>query len=178
MSRLKNVGDRFFSNLKTTSGKSFQGQLGTIPDTSRVSNFLSTRRYLRVKPDTIVRTNDVVLANGVKFIVAEHGDSFHVDVLNKYFKLFQVDQELNWQRRETYKDPVTGIMKTDLVNETTKVYLSTQPRSPIEDRMHIPTPQIVAICNADVQLDDLIGGYIVTKVDHVLGTHLVELKQK
>lgn len=178
MSLLRNVGGRFMATYYTVQGLPFKGQVGAIPDTSRVSNFLSARRYLRVKPDCFVAPGAVVSVAGKLYICAEHGDSFYVDVINKYFKLIEVDEVLNWDTRVEVTDPVSGVktMEFESTSPGPLVYLSTQPTSSIKDQMHIPVTQKVAICNRAVQVDDRIGGYKVTKVDQVLGVYLLELK--
>ena len=107
--RLLETGEKFKMKFKKVGGGEFFGQILDIPDTSRVSNFLSARRYLRTRPNTSVVPADVMIANGKKYIVAEHGDGFFKEVIYKHFKLFEVDHEFTWARKAQVENPVTEI---------------------------------------------------------------------
>lgn len=178
MTRLLKTGEKFKMRFKRIAGTDFYGQLLDIPDTSRVSNFLSTRRYLRVQPNSNVKPCDVMIANKVKFIVAEHGDGFFKEPIYRHFKLFQVDREYAWKQKTFVEDSVTGIKKTVMNPQSTTVYLSFQPKNDMEDSINIPQQTYVAISNLYVDRGEQIDDYIVTKVDEVLGVFLLELKEK
>lgn len=179
MSILSQIGKRFRSKLKIVGGPAFLGQMGSIPDTSRVSNFLSARRYLRTAVVTPVKPGKVILANDREYIVADHGDGFYVEPYASYFKLFEVDVVADWYPKAFAVDPITGVETLDRsVKSTTKVRMSTQPKTDIEDQLQIQTGQKTAIVNVAVAVDDILDQYIVTKVDQVLGVYLVELKDK
>lgn len=178
MSRLKSIGQRFRTTFVTVEGKRLRGQLLENPDTSRVSNFLSPRRFLRTSVPNPVTAGEIVIANGVYFIVSFHGDGFHLDdAIYSHFKLFEVDKISKWYSHGTYLDPVTGqeIGREDLIPQT--VYLSTNPDSYERDSVKIPNKRIEAVCNSEVKVEDRIDNFIVTKVDKVLGVYLVELKE-
>lgn len=178
MNKLLQVGLRFRSRFYLINGLSFLGQMLSIPDTSRVSNFLSARRYLRTQPKTIIKPRDVMIANGIKYIIAEHGDGFYVDPLYKHFKLFEVDRLANWYIRRQVIDPVTKVESYEVPDVPEgKIYLSTQPHALIRDSINIPQDAIIVITNAPVAVDDKIGDYLVTKSDVVLGVTLAELRQ-
>lgn len=176
MSRLLNVGRRFQSVFKLITGQQFYGQMLGIPDTSRVSNFLSPRRYLRTMPITPIRNRDVVVINGLEYIVAEHGEGFYVTPIYKHFKLFEVDENVIWYPVSTQVDSVTGVSKLVRVTGMGSAYLSTQPKPSIDDEIKIPHKTKTAVTNVLAKVDDKLGDYIVTKADTVLGITLVELK--
>lgn len=199
--RLLNVGNKFLAKYSLINGNTFYGQILSIPDTSRVSNFLSSRRYLRTKPDTNVKAGDVAIIDGQKFILAEHGTGFYVDPIYKHFKLFQVDTVLNWYRKEVIVNSVTGVKEFTRTTLGGLVYLSTQTKPDIEDEFHIQTVQKFFICNKCLQVDDVIGefidgdlnfddfdpvdfssgkfvnSYVITKADTMIGIHLLEAKK-
>ena len=175
---LSKVGARFRSTFKLVNGVTFLGQMLEIPDTSRVSNFLSARRYLRTQVKTIVKPRDVMIANGVKYIIAEHGDGFYVEPIYKHFKLFEVDSIANWYITEEVVDPVSKLKsyrKQDV--PVGKIYLSTQPHALIKDSISIPQDSVIAITNATVAVDDIVGDYKVVKSDVVLGVTLIEMRE-
>ena len=178
MSKLAQVGKKFRSKFRLIDGREFYGQILDIPDTSRVSNFLSARRYLRTSPNTIVQPGQVAIINSVKYIIAAHGEGFYVDPLYKHFKLFQVDLELSWTSNSEMEDPVTGQKKIVRDEIEGTVYLSTQPKSSQTDMLHIPSPQHLAVCDKAPQLNDLVGDMLVTKSDPALGVTVLELKDQ
>lgn len=199
--RLLTVGNKFRSKYFLTNGNSFYGQVLEIPDTSRVSNFLSARRYLRTEPNTIVKPRDVVIIDGLKYIVADHGTGFFVTPIYKHFKLFLVDLELKWYTKQIVIHPVTGVKTFDRTLSNGIAYISSQPRSSIEDGLKIQTPQKLFLTNQPVAVDDIlgdfidgdlnssdfdpqdfsidgkfVGSYVVTKSDQVLGITDLEVK--
>lgn len=178
--RLATVGNRFNMPFFLIDGTKFLGQLLDIPDTSRVSNFLSTRRYLRTAHDIKnITPSDVMIADGVKFIIAEHGTGFYREPIYKHFKLFQVTDILPWETMVETKNTVTGIMEKTRSVKTTPVYMSMQPKNSTEDSLNIQNQNYVAVVNQPVAKNDILGGNkVVTKVDAVLGCWLIEMKDK
>lgn len=174
---LKRVGLRFQSTFKLVDGSSFKGQILEPPDTSRVSNFLSARRYLRVMPESRIKPTDVMIATGMKFIIAEHGYGYYVDPIYRHMKIFQVDEEYPLLKMKEVVDPVTGVKSKVPDGPPVTIYLSTQPKPDIDDRIKIPTEQIQAVCNYPVMVGDVVGPYKVIKVDKELGVYVCEMKR-
>jgi hypothetical protein len=174
---LSNTGNYFQARYKKADGSEFFGQMLDIPDTSRVSNFLSPRRYLRTKVTSPIKPTDVVIIDGVTFIVAEHGTGFYKTPIYKHFKLFEVDNLAVWQKNELEEDAITGIQKIIRVTQPGAVYLSVQPKSIQEDTLKIPLGTYLAVCNQLVSRDDILDNKAVIKVDKVLGVYIVELKE-
>lgn len=177
MNGLRKIGARFQMPFYTVVNKMVMGQMLSLPDTSRVSNFLSARRYFRTFPDTNLVLGDVLVANGKKYVVAEHGDGFYLEPIYTHFKLFEVDVEAVWYKKAFTTDTVTGIKTMTRSLQTDKVYMSLQPKSQVTDEISIPQQTFTAVVNREVDRDDILDGKVVTKVDHVLGVYLVELKE-
>jgi len=176
MNPLATVGTYFQMRFKLINGIYFYGQMLDIPDTSRVSNFLSARRYLRTKPKVVIKPGDVFVANGLKYIIAEHGDGYYKEVIYKHFKLFEADMVLNHTRIVPTKDSLTGLNSYDTTTQLGTVYLSSQPHANTEDSIRIPQEVKIAVCNKEVKVEDKVGDFIVVKSDKVLGVYLLELK--
>lgn len=175
---LQGIGKRFQTLYRTTTGKAVMGQFLSIPDTSRVSNFLSARRYFRTQPITNLHYGEVLVANGNKFIVAEHGDGFYKEVIYKHFKMFEVDYVVDVLKKNKVKDPITGVRDVNLTVPAGKVYLSMQPGRYIEDTTKLSIETHTAVCNRiDITVDDQVGDFIVSKVDIMLGISVIELKR-
>jgi len=177
MSRLINAGNKFRAKYKTVDGREFYGQILEPPDTSRVSNFLSARRYLRTRPITIVKPRDVVVIAGTKYLCAEHGLGFYVTPIYRHFKLFEIDMEAQAVRSQRITNPITGVKDTVRNIPLGKVYISLQPKASEEDGILIPSIMKVGIADKPLKVEDRVGDYIVTKADTVLGVTLVELKE-
>lgn len=176
-SRLSNTGVRFRSTFKRTDGHQFFGQLLDIPDTARVSNFLSARRYLRTNIGTQIKPADVITAHNKDYIVAQHGDGFFNSPIYTHFKLFQVDKTYTWSKHTLLEDDVTGIKEITLTAQATKIPLSIQPKSLIEDTINIQQQSFVAVASEPVKVNDTLDNMVVTRVDNVLGVYLLELKE-
>lgn len=176
-SRLSKTGNRFKSKLLKENGSSFYGQILDIPDTSRVSNFLSARRYLRVNPNSTIIPGDVIKGGSIKYIVATHAEGFHLGPIYKHFKLFEVDKEFEWKKKTFVENAVTGIKEMVLSDQFEKVYISLQPSSDISDSIRIPQETFIALSNIRIERDEIIDNYIVTKLNEVLGIYLLELKE-
>jgi len=176
-SRLSFTGNRFKTIYQKENGPSFYGQILDIPDTSRVSNFLSARRYLRVSPRSTIRPNDIIIAANKKYIVANHADGFHHGLIYIHYKLFEVDAELTWKKKSFTKNAVTGIEEMTLTEQLETVYISLQPKNDVIDSIKIPQETFIALSNVEVSRDDIIGNYVVLKSDKQLGISVLELKE-
>lgn len=174
---LEKVGSKFNQRYSTVSGKVVLGQLLDIPDTSRVSNFLSARRYFRTKPKTELVPSDVLIVDGVSYIVGEHGTGFYRGPIYKHFKLFEVDEVLEGIRNVISQNTITGVNEVTSTLSLGNVHLSTQPRADIDDEIQIQVQTKIAIADVPLKLDDRVGPWIVTKSDYVLGITLLELKR-
>lgn len=177
MNRLINVHNRFKTKFKRIDGMMFYGQLLDIPDTSRVSNFLSARRYLRTGLDTVIKPRDVIVCGNSTYIVAEHGEGFYTEPIYRHFKLFEVDETVVWNAAQYVNDPVTNQRISSTDADPITAYLSMQPHPHKVDSLQIPAVMKFAVVDKDVQLSDKIGDYIVTKSDHILGVTTIEMKK-
>lgn len=176
--RLSRIGEFFKSRFSMVDGPDFYGQILDLPDTSRVSNFLSVRRYLRTSVNTNVQARNVIIAGSVKYIVACHGDGYYKESIYKHFKLFEVDEIWDWYPVKEHVDPVTKVRNQTRDDYEGLVHLSTQPMRFSDDpAINIPLETKIAVVDKAVNVDDKIGNYIVTKTDVVLGVNLIELKK-
>jgi len=176
--KLKNVGLKFRDKYKIMNGQTFFGQILDIPDTSRVSNFLSARRYLRVHIGTNVQSSNVAIIENDKYIVGEHGTGFFRNPIYKHFKLFLVDQQRAWIRNYETEDLVTGVKKKSSELNLGVVHISVQPKSDLQDSILVQTPRHTIVCDKEIKVDDKLGeDWVVTKVDPQLGLYVAEVKE-
>ena len=179
MSRLGRVGNRFMSRYSIVGGKDFLGQILAPPDTSRVSNMLTARRYLRVFPPSPVAIGSIVSVDGEQFLVAEHGKGFHTVPIYIHFKLFKVDEVVSWKRPTLVAHAVTGIKTKTGVSTLGTAYVSVATKTDLEDDVvRVQTHRRLLVTNVAVVVDDLLGDEIITKVDRLLGLYLCETKDR
>lgn len=176
MKGIRGVHERYRSRFKILGGSDFYGQILDIPDTSRVTNFLSPKRYLRTGPFSPVKPGDVVVLFGVMYIVGEHGTGFLIAPLYKQFKMLQVDIELPWERNTDVVDTVTGVVKSGARTSLGTAYISLDTKNDIEDALNIQTERRLFVTDKDVAVEDYLGDFIVTKVDKLIGLSVCEVK--
>ncbi len=175
--RLDRTHMHFRSRLRKIDGQEFFGQILNPPDTSRVSNFLSARRYLRVSPKSGIAPRDVVLVAGKPFIVAEHASGFYVTEIYRHFKLFEADWVAEVFPARRVMNPVSGVLELTRIGSDGEIYMSTQPALPINDQINIPVNQVIVATNYDLKIDDMVGpSHLVTKVDTLLGVTVATLR--
>lgn len=176
---LKNVGLSFRGKYKIDGGQHFYGQILQPPDTSRVSNFLSARRYLRVHNGSAVAAGMVVIVDNKKYLLGDHASGFFRDKIYTHYKMFQVDQERTWfSKSGITTNAVTGVKEASDPTDNGVVALSVQPKSMIEDGFQIQTPQHTVLVGQPVMPNDKLGDdWVVTRVDPQLGIYVVEVKE-
>lgn len=175
-SRLADVVLKDFTDLQILDGQRFRGQLLDIADTTRVTNFHSSRRLLRVRPNSPVRVADLIQTDTAQiFLCASHGDGFVGKMVYRYFKLYEMDSTAMWQRRITSEDIVTGLERSDELTDMGIIYFALEQAGTISDKLHISTGKYSVITNADLQPSDIIGDYNVLRSDKLLGVTIAEV---
>lgn len=171
------AGFRSEKRLAMLNGPDFYGQFLAIPDTTRVSNFNSARRLLRVREEVarFAKLNPgkiVIDEMGIEWLAGEHGWS--IDKCH-YFKLFQVDQVLPWTRPVDVIDAVTGLKKSSEVMDLGLVRGTYEPRQSVETVRGIEEPRNLLITNASLKLGDYVDARRVVKVDQQIGLTIAEV---
>lgn len=168
------------SNLTLTTGRRFRGQLTDIPDTTRVSNFNSARRLLRVGPASTIAPGDVFTTpGGTVYLIAEHGTQYQKNrILYKHFKLFEMTDQVTVSREgvET-RDPITGkrVAGTDVtIND---VWVAYEPRPQYEDTLRVPIDRRQVITGQVVAQGDRINNWVVEDVIQQLGVYIVTINE-
>ena len=177
--RLRNVGKSFRGKHKIDGGPHFYGQILDPPDTSRVSNFLSARRYLRVHNNSPVRAGMIVNVDKKDYLVATHATGFFRNPIYTHFKLFQIDATLEWiSKSDRIKNPITGVWEVASDVSKGDIKVSVQPKSTMEDELRIQTPQHVVLSAEELVVGDKLGpDWVVTKVDPQLDVWVIDVKE-
>lgn len=175
-SRLADVALKGFTDLQIINGQRFRGQLLDISDTTRVTNFHTSRRLLRVRPNSPVNVADLIQTDTAQvFLCASHGDGFVGKMVYRYFKLYEMGSTAMWQRRVTTEDIVTGLDRNDELTDMGMIYFALEQAGTVSDQLHIKSGKYSIITNADLQPNDTIGDYNVLRSDKLLGVTIAEV---
>lgn len=185
MSSLHKVVAKNLYKMKTVEGSTFEGQFTDIPVTTRVSNFNSARRLLRVLPNSILKIGgNFYDPNGQVFLVAEHGDQFlkgrH---LYTHYKLFEMHHTAAIGTKGSKSvHPVTGLKIESPAVWTQGIYLAFEMRSTGTDAIGIGIKKQQIITGHPIKEGDLIHifGYdkqaVVERVDEQLGVFIGQIE--
>ena len=175
-SKLADIGGQFQSRFKFLDGSKFFGQLLNIPPQPKIAGFIAARRLLRVRSQSRVKPTDVIIAENVKYIVAEHGEGSYGGPLYNQFKLFEVTDVLAWNQPVVTVNTVTGVEQFTRTASQGDVYLSLQTAPSVTDKLGVDQVTRIAACNKVVAVDDAIGPYIVMHTYQAFGVTVVHLR--
>lgn len=179
--RFESVRKNHETQMQTVAGVSFYGRILDIPDTSRVSTFISVRRYLKTSTTCSIQPRDVIVAGEEQYIVGDHGTGFpsgFTKGIYKHYKIYQVDIQCQWEKTSKVQDPVTGVWRTVRTLQTELAYLSFEIIPNQEDTaIGTPVQAVRAVTNVPAQRDDILNGMVVTKVDESMGLSILEMRE-
>lgn len=176
LSRLLGAAYNLFTELQIINSSKFKGQVLDIADTTRVTNFHTARRLLRVLPNSIVQVNDVVKTPGGQiFLCASHGDGYMGNVVFTQFKLFELTQMGVWSRPTTLIDPVTGLDTDATPIPMGIIHYELEPAGTLSDMLNVTTEQYSVITNADLKIGDRLDRFIVTDVSKQIGVTVAKV---
>lgn len=171
--------------MKTTEGSSFYGQFTDIPNTTRVSNFNSARRLLRVPPKSILRAGKTFRdPNGQVFLLAEHGDQFlQGEPLYTHYKLFEMTNTATvGNKGAKTQHPVSKLEIEGDPVWTDPIWLAFEIRSSGSDQMGVNIKRQQVITGHSLQEGDLIQitdydrQAVVKQVDKQLGVYIGQIE--
>ncbi len=184
MSALFKVVSEHMAKLKTVAGATFYGQFLDIPDTTRVSNFNSARRLLRVKPNSLLKKGDNFYDhNGQIFLAAEHGDQFlRGKHLYTHFKLFEMPaMAAVGKKGAKVRHPVTTLEVEGPTVWQQGIHLAFELRSTGSDAIGVPINRQQIITGYPVEEGDLVHLFgfdeqaTVKRVDQQLGVYVAQI---
>lgn len=184
MLSLGSVDERFktrFEIIENGSGI-FTGIIDEISQTQVPSYVFSPpRRLLRVEKDLPISTTMILRSEGgTVFLIGMHGDSeTSQGTVFRSYRLFQAIDRFHWQRRITDSDAVTGLAKTDGLQDMSPSYIwgSYEPTPEQFDReTHVSIETARFITNQPLLRQDRVDGKDVVRVDHQLGLYIATLE--
>lgn len=182
MPSLRNADDRFGALLTIIDGGSGQftgivsepGQ-GEVPAYA----FNLPRRLLRVEAGLPLRAGQVVRSpEGTVWMLGQHGAAeTNNGTLFRNFRLFEATGQFRWERRGKAVDPTTRLPKDTGLQLAGMIWGVYEPgSSELFDRtVHSSFETGRFITTAPVELNDMIDGKKVSRVDLQLGVNVVTL---
>lgn len=140
--------------------------------------FTLPRRLLRVETRMPVTTGMVLRTpEGTVFMVGAHGAAeTHQGALYKNFRLFEATGQFSWQRRGKEIDPATRLPRDSGLQDLPAIWGAYEPTPEMFDRqMRTSFEAGRFITTADVQLNDVVDGKKVSRVDVQLGLRICVL---
>lgn len=181
MPELARIGARFDTRLRDIRGRGFIGRFAKVPEGNPTST-VPQKRLLRVHQDCFLKAGDIVLDHvGIKYLLAEGPTGMARDaVVNRSFRCIEVDQYLSWTRRGKRLDPVTRLQVDDAAVDLGMIWCNIEPREERLERSSKVASNYEKwrlYTNADVQIDDLVGGrYVVVRTETVAGVRVVDIE--
>ncbi len=178
MTRLSQTTNRFSKPITIIEGGSgtFNAVMDEPPQGSVASyQFTEPRRLMRLLPNQSVPVPCVIRnKSGDVFIVADLGSS--VDVFRSY-RLFDVTGQYTWERRGKQVDPVTNLPKDSKVSQNLGLIWGVMEPQPEQfDRQIRSSFEINRfVTNKPIQLDDIVNGERVMRVDQLMGVYVASL---
>lgn len=176
MVSLSSVSDRFEINLKIVEGGSgtFRGVLAEAEQNSQPSYVFSPPRLtLRVKTKGLVKPGCAIeTPDGNVYLVGYNGPSEnHTGHLWDSFRLFRTTGQVEWSRRGTLTDLVTGLPRDAGIVHLGWVWAVVEQidREVLDRKIHSSIEQARYITAAKVLADDILDGRQVTRADVQLG---------
>lgn len=170
------VARSFMKSFRKATGGSFKGQVFAPVDYMPLDNFSTPRRMLRTGADADVDAGTVFLIGTRRYMLAYHSDHETPRLSMKTWRLFEVDQDLSWQRYTAIEDLVTGLPRDTELTDLGTIYAALELPKTESDQLNVPRPKYRLVTNSVIQLGDLVDGKKVTQVWTQLGVWFAEIE--
>jgi len=176
LSALANMNSRMYETVRILGGPKTKVILQRPSDkTDPGIEFAYPRVLMRVKPQSIVKSTDILVFDGSHFLVADH--SHNPDY--RTHSLFECSQYVPWTRPAGSIHPVTGLeTRDDQPTSLGSLWMvwQRQRREFADLPIRINQEVYLSLTGAAVELGDYVGGIRVTRVNHSLGVRILELQ--
>lgn len=172
--------------LRNTDGSKFFGQFLDIPNTTRVSNFNSARRLLRVKPKCRIKASETFYdPDGRVYLTAEHGGQFlDGNPLFTHYKLFEMEStKVQVSRKSaTTIHSVSHQTIDGVLTPLETIYIGHEIRSTSSDTLGVNIKRQQIITGFDIQVEDIVDIHgklaVVELVNDQIGVKIAHIKYK
>lgn len=176
MSRFRYVNERNVEQIRVVGGPATRGIIFHPPDQEDPGVEFGTRRLtLRVRPDSLIRTGQVIQCTSGRFVVAD----FNVNGDYRNHLLFQVDRLVTWTRLVSEEDPLTGLpRKAGEPENLGKIWVlwQRQRREYMDLPIRANQETTMTVTGSHLEVGDFLDGKRVSRVNLALGIRVVELQ--
>lgn len=137
-------------------------------------DFSAPRLIIRVRPSSLLNVGDIVTRQGVRFLLAKHSTTADY----RSFWGFEADREVPWQTVQTTNHPLTNLPQANGLSAPTNLWVAWEimTRQPYERDLGVSNELSRVLTAANVQLNDIIAGQQVKRVNHALGLTIAEVQ--
>lgn len=143
-------------------------------------DFATPRMLLRVDKDCPLATGDMIVdPAGRRLICADHDTGFlHDQILYRTHRLFVATGQYSWQRSANVIDPVTGLAKGISKDELGPIWgaMEFYGREQADRVTHIADEMLRFITSAPIELNDIVDGRVVKRLDFAFGIRVAEIQ--
>jgi hypothetical protein len=181
MVSLKTAGLRFDSLMYRDDGLPFKGTVEQDLEGKLIGyDFSFPRRLLRVSPDCLVQTLDVII-DGLerRYLVADHDGSFAYNVAEyRSHMLIPLTEQVAWERETQVIDPLTKRPKSAGRQPLGDIWILPERvnREQADGTMRVKEQSFTVFTAAKLELNDIVRGMTVKRIDVVRGVYLAEIQ--
>ncbi|MGO7308756.1 hypothetical protein ACCS91_33415 [Rhizobium ruizarguesonis] len=181
MVNLKTAGLRFDSLMYRDDGLPFRGTVEQDLEGKLIGyDFSYPRRLLRVSPECLIKTLDVIVDDlDRRFLVADHDGAFAYNIVEyRSHMLIPLTKKVTWEREVTIVDPLTQLPKSTGQAPMGEIWILPERinREVADSSMRVKEEGFTVFTSANLQLNDLVDGMVVKRLNTVRGVYLAEVQ--
>lgn len=136
-------------------------------------DFSSPRLIIRVRPTSPIVVGSLIKYQGARFLMAAHAATDDY----RSFWAFEATRLASWQTIVKTTDALTGLEKSAAKSTGVPIWVGWEimTRQPYERQIGVSNEVTRVMTAADVQLNDIIDGQQVKRVNHSLGLNIAEV---
>lgn len=181
MVSLKTAGLRFNSTMYRADGLPFFGTVEPDLEGKLIGyDFSFPRRLLRVSADCQVKTLDTIRDVMERwYLVADHDGSFAYNVVEyRSHMLIPLTENVKWEREGTELDPLTKRPKSTGRQLLGMIWILPERvnREMADTTMRTKEESFTVFTGQKLELNDIINGMVVKRINVVRGVYLAEVQ--
>lgn len=165
---------RFFQEYRLTDGSRVMGQIGKILTDFNVRMFVLPRRFLMVRPTAAVRAGQVLIDDGMKYLLLDHAERGRFDT--KLLRMAQATANVTWWSRAASEDLVTGLPREDKFLDKGKIDVALEFIEPTHDNQNRKLDNFRMLTGSAIKIGDKIDSRIVKVVEPMHGVFYAEVQ--
>lgn len=138
--------------------------------------YTAPRSILRTSIPTNLHPGLVLQSRaGTKYLVGDNGPEEYADETLFYsWRLYVINRQVSWQRRQQTTDPVSGLERDSGVIEMGPIWTTLEPidRATMDRKTHVEFESYHFVTGRPVAMGDILDGKTVSRSDLQLGVYV------